>query len=512
MKTICHRIASHLVYLFLINPLLFLGLASDTSTARAQSPGTFTVASTMTTARSQHTATLLTDGRVLFAGGAENSTVLASAEICDPSSGTFTSTGNMTTARVAHIATSLADGRVLIVGDNTAELYDPSTGTYTATGNMTMRHGCNMALLKTGKVLIVDDSPPFGSLPTAVLYDPDTGTFAPTGMYASIEMAQLDHALFPSYGGSDCPRATPLANGRVLVAGGAFAELYDSDTDTFSTTGTKITLNGFVKTLPQGWLDPSSATLLLNSTVLFDGGDGDLGPASGAWIYDPSSGTFSATGSMTTPRYAGTITLLPDGSVLMASSYRVGGFSNSLNPGAVASAEVYDPGTGAFTATHDMTMSRFGQTATLLNSGKVLVTGGISGDYPGYLYVSSAEIYTPSVLVASPILFSLSGDGRGQGSIWHAATGETVSASSPASTGEALSMYAAGLSFSQVVPPQVAVGSRLAEVLYFGGAPGYPGYNQVNFRTPSSVSPGPAVPVRLIYLRRSSNEVSIGVQ
>ena len=126
--------------------------------------------------------------------------------------------------------------------------------------------------------------------------------------------------------------------------------------------------------------------------------------------------------------------------------------------------------------------------------------------------MSSAEIYTPAVLVPAPVLFSLSGDSNGQGAIWHSQTGLIASSQYPAVAGEILSMYTTSLVENGLIPPQVAVGGRLAEILFFGDAPGYPGYFQVNFRMPVGVAPGSAVSMRLAYLGRSSNPVTIGAQ
>src|SRR5262245_3233551 len=135
---------------------LFLLLFSYASTAAAQSHGVFTPAGDMTTARANHTATLLLDGRVLIVGGDKTGT----AELYDPTTGTFTPTGNGTTGHGAltslyvggSTATLLADGRVLITGGTRPELYDPATGSFTATGNMSSNH-LAATLLMNGKVL-----------------------------------------------------------------------------------------------------------------------------------------------------------------------------------------------------------------------------------------------------------------------------------------------------------------------------------------------------------------------
>ena len=63
-----------------------------------------------------------------------------------------------------------------------------------------------------------------------------------------------------------------------------------------------------------------------------------------------------------------------------------------------------------------------------------------------------------------------------------------------------------------MIPPQVSVGGRLGEIMFFGDAPGYPGYFQVNFQVPAGVTAGSSVPVVLSYIGRSSNTVTIGLQ
>jgi len=159
-----------------------------------------------------------------------------------------------------------------------------------------------------------------------------------------------------------------------------------------------------------------------------------------------------------------------------------------------------------------MTADRGLHTATLLNNGKVLIAGGIHKVGQTWPPLSSAEIYTPRSLISAPALFSLSGNGRGQGAILHAGTSEVASAGNPATPGDVLEIYCTGLVDNSVVPPQVSIGGRAAEILFFGKSPGYENLNQVNVRVPTGLVPGPSVSVRLTYLARHSNEVTVGVK
>ena len=90
------------------------------------------------------------------------------------------------------------------------------------------------------------------------------------------------------------------------------------------------------------------------------------------------------------------------------------------------------------------------QTATLLGDGTVLVAGGYM---PWPALTSNAEIYHPAVLVPSPQLLSVSGDGRGQ-AIQHANTLRLASPDNPSAVGESLEIYLTGLIADGVVPPK----------------------------------------------------------
>src|SRR5262245_45879759 len=85
--------------------------------ALAQPTGSFRPTGNMSAPRSGHTATLLTNGKVLITGGGRDVNPFvpeSSAELYDPSVGIFTPAGNMTAPRFWHSATLLPDGRVLI--------------------------------------------------------------------------------------------------------------------------------------------------------------------------------------------------------------------------------------------------------------------------------------------------------------------------------------------------------------------------------------------------------------
>jgi hypothetical protein len=323
------------------------------------------------------TATLLANGKILLVGGGSGAEAgSADAELYDPKAEALTSTGSMSATRVGHTATLLPDGKVLVAGGApsvgmygelaSAELYDPATGAFARTGSMTAgRIGHTATLLKNGKVLIAGGYEGYleGAINWADIYDPNTGTFSPTG---SMTAARSEHT------------ATLLTDGRVLIAGGMSgpinhrlpldsAELYDPTTGTFSPTG-KLA----------GTRSEQTATLLSDGRVLLIGGRGSYPPVSlsSAELYDPKAGDFTLTGDLGESLTRHQATLLQDGRVLVTGGMPGGSSTFGYGP-----CSVYDPKTGQFHATVNMSDGRAGHTATLLPDGSVLVVGGESGSY-----------------------------------------------------------------------------------------------------------------------------------
>jgi Kelch motif/Galactose oxidase, central domain len=130
----------------------------------------------------------------------------------------------------------------------------------------------------------------------------------------------------------------------------------------------------------------STATLLEDGRVLVAGGEGDITNTASAALYDPSTGQWSATGSMHVARRGHVATRLADGRVLVAGGWNLG------TGQAFASAEIFDPSTGTWTETGSMTRWRYAAKATLLADGRVLVVGGLIS---GGGQTKGAEIYDP---------------------------------------------------------------------------------------------------------------------
>jgi len=399
-----------------------------TAAAEIYDPATraWTAAAPMTTARGGHTATLLPNGRVLVAGGF-GATRLASAEIYDPVADSWAPAAPMNAARNDHTATRLASGKILVAGGygvagttGGAEVYDPIAGTWQTVGSLAYPRADHRAVrLADGRVLVCggfNDGAFFGALSTAEIFSPASGTWSPA---ASMAAGRYFHS------------ATLLADGRVMVAGGA---------------GPAGSLGSVEIWTPDGSWSPAAsfgtsrvyhgAALLTDGRVLVAGGQHDEPPVQTslalAQIYDPVAGTWTTAPPLATARYWHSTTPLADGSILVVGGNGVasaelftrlqgsmvaapptidnrndhtattlldgrvlvaGGFDNAVSTDN-ASAEIYDPVAGTWTATPDMPESRYFHSATRLLDGRVLVAGGLTDVTLGSL--TEADLFDPA--------------------------------------------------------------------------------------------------------------------
>lgn len=200
----------------------------------------FSAAADAALGRAGHVGVALPNGRVLVAGGANDNTRLASAEIFDPASRSWSAAPSMASQRYGHAAVALADGRVLVLGGHSldqpcnetwilksAEIYDPASGAWSSAASMNVARNSPAAIrLADGRVLVAGGGNRCGGVyQFAELYNPATNAWAMTG---SMNVQRQAAA------------AALLSDGRVLVVGGiggspffgslASAEIYDPAT------------------------------------------------------------------------------------------------------------------------------------------------------------------------------------------------------------------------------------------------------------------------------------------
>ena len=297
-------------------------------------------------------------------------------------------TGSMSHARVSPSAVVLKDGRVLVVGGEAAV---PSGGPKELSAET--YDPATGKFAAAGQMSVRRYGPAVALLPDGrvLVAGGHDGTHSMTSAEIFDPATNSFSPTGSLHSSHDWGRAISLADGRVLVVGGlngtAQAEIYDPATREFATTGSMAG--------PRGEF---AAVLLRDGRVLVAGGsvpeDGMFAETATAEIYDPATGRFTATGSLAQPREEPTATLLADGRVLVAGD------------GGDTPEELYDPQTGKFSATGTMIERRNGCSATPLPDGRVLIVGGQAvlpveraGDYR---VLTTTEIYDPTTRAFSP--------------------------------------------------------------------------------------------------------------
>jgi hypothetical protein len=172
----------------------------------------FSLSAKLSTARAGHTASKLEDGRILIVGGHNQNGGLKSSELFDPGVNEFSRGPSLSRARSGHTATVLADGRLLIVGGDaggTAEILDPGTMKFKRLDSRlgVPRSSHSAILLKSGRVLIAGGLSPDGvELRSGEVFDP-----------VSLEFGATRNSMF---GARTRPTLHELPDGKVQVIGG----------------------------------------------------------------------------------------------------------------------------------------------------------------------------------------------------------------------------------------------------------------------------------------------------
>jgi hypothetical protein len=313
----------------------------------------------------------LRDGRAV-AIGQTHGIPGATAELWDPVTGMFTEAGSVPESHESGASAMLSDGRVLIAGGlhgsysegatDTAALWDPSTNDFGPTGSLVSALLSPLAVTLSGdRVLVVGgtDEGDLQALPE--LWDPASSSFTDLlieGAYCGIDWRFLERQ------SSRITSATLLPDGRALMLGEVMADLGSQrpcaeiwDVDAGTATELDLGLAGS---------SPDAATVLTDGRVVVFSTTRD---GMGATLWDPATGTAMPAGMLPGMTSGPGTVLLTDGRVLV-----VGGFDQSGDP--VASAELWDPGSLSFEPTGDLDEARGEVPVALLQDGRVLIAGG----------------------------------------------------------------------------------------------------------------------------------------
>jgi 6-phosphogluconolactonase (cycloisomerase 2 family) len=353
------------------------------------------ITSSMVSPRYAHMMTVLTNGTFLISGGYDREgRALARSEIYNPVTNTFIPTASMTRARVFSAVASLPDGTVLVAGGSdglghalsSAEIYNPVTGTFTATGSMHVARIAPVAMFSSlaGAVLVAGgytNGPPQTVFSSVEFYYPVTGTFI--DLSDSLQTPRTGEAL------------AILDDDNVLLAGGFDNSGVTAGSEMYSTSTGISTLTGSLNTARAYATGTSVATADAPNLALVAGGfNSALGVLSSAELYNPAfGGFFVPTGPMKNARMGHSATGLPGGTTVAVA----GGQNNSGQ--ALASVEIYDADTNAFTTGgNTVTPRSYQQAAGISSNGSnfILMTGGRNAagaafSKPRFAFVSNGD-------------------------------------------------------------------------------------------------------------------------
>jgi len=352
-------------------------------------------------ARMKHTATLLTDGKVLVVGGTDtlggSVPAVSTAEVFDPVANNWVATPALSEPRMGHTATKLADGKVLVIGgapgtqadaSSTAELYDPSANTWTKiTAPLSEQRVGHVAILQSDgnvfvaggvKNLLTINDPAYPYLVYQASTKTWTSTARPTGAPVLGVM----------------PAVATISATRSLIIGGwaPGTNAIGRDVLLFDETATgKIAAKGTTKRIRQMAADytPFSAAVTADATeVLVVGGGDDASEK-----INVATGVSIISGELFELWAGPSLTRLPSGEFLAVGGYVPGSATSLLPPAKMfPTAMVYRRASGTWVpTTPESTPRRWAHSATALPDGRVLVVGGRNKDE----VVRSAELYSP---------------------------------------------------------------------------------------------------------------------